>query len=636
MTNELAIYGQDGKARKFALVADNLLPSGKRAIVRSYRDTNARDPGRIRTVQWEVSGPIGHSKHSLAGILATDYVQNLETRWLRRLISAGARNAITLTSKDPAGVSGTSKLGQFKLGAQKLGANVSTSDNVTAFDEQDGRMYAHRGRLSTQMLISSWAVEATHVHPEPVTGALGWYGKGRVGLGAAARMRTRVSASTTGAIYEETQTLIGEDVYAGALADGSDRCWYTTRGPSGELENQVAFTPNGFETISNAFAVGDARVKATGLGPHGPLTHVGNYTGVFSFTDQAKPVPLSRALKGHSSANNGSQFADVGWGWNYYISDVGLRAISGHIDNPVGIGERMREFTGHAGRPTAIWAERGELWVAYLDGSNSYGYRGVFGAETAQTGQPDFYPWWYRASTTCQAIFSTNTPANTAVIWGEGTNCAYETIDRLGRDDTFTSRVYGVLGGSWHGTELDSDPHLLKVLRRARLRTKGMTAGSSWTLAFSFDGGSYLDIGEVTENGYHTLMPVQPNTNVPLDDIAGRAMKPRLTQVAAGSGAETTPPEVAGVLEVEYDEVPEAVTVVVLTVQVKGTDLSKQGTVAALERYTGSSTDGPLKVRIPDEERDCWAMIADIGNRRDIKGDGVEAIDVTLHVWATE
>ena len=634
---ELAIYDQDGLARRFAIASEDDLPAGKRAILRSTRDTNAKDPGRIRTVQWEVSGPIGHSKQSLSGVLATDYCQNLETRWLRRLVSAGARNAITLTSKDPTGVSGTYKLGEFKLGDlnNKLGGTaLSTSANVKFFDEQGGRMYAHRGQLSTQMLISSWAVEATTIHPESVTGALTWYGKGRVGLGAAARMRTRVGASTLGTLYQETTTLIGEDVYAGSLADGSDRCWFTTRGPSGDLENQIAFTPNGFETISNAFAVGDSKVKATGLGPHGPLTHVGNYTGVFSFTDQAKPVPLSRALKGHSSANNGSQFADTGWGWNYYISDVGLRAISGHVDNPVGIGERMREFTGHAGRPTAIWHERGELWVAYLDGTATYAYRGVFGADTAQTGQPDFYPWWYRASTTCEAIFSTNTPTNPAVIWGEGTNCAYETIDRLGRDDTFTSRAYGILGGTWYGTELDSDPQLLKVLRRARIRAKGMTSGSEWTLAFSFDGATYLDIGSVTSTGYHTILPVQSGTTKPLDDIGGRALKPRLTQVALGTGASTTPPEVTGVLEVEYDEVPEVVDVVVATVKLTGTDMSKQGTVSAFEGYSGSSTTGPLRIRLPDQNADSYAMVATVANRRDLKGDGVEGVDVTLHLWS--
>ena len=633
MTDFIAIYDRNGDPMRFPLASDTEM-GGKRALVRNFRATNASDPGRIRLVSWELWGPIGASQEAMSGILATDYVQNLETRFPRRLISKGARTAVTLTSKDPVGVSNSYKLGEFKLGdvSNKLGGPVTLTDAVTHFAEQDGYLFAFRGRLGTQIKISDWSVVSTTVFPEPVQGAVSWYGRIRVGLGSSAPMRTLTSVSATGAVFEPTTNLLEEDVYAGPLAVGSDRCWYIARGSSGELENLAGYTLDGFETVANPFRVGDAKVKANGIGPFGPFTFFGNYTNLYSFTDQGKPTPLSRALVGHSSANNGKQFADPGWGWNYAITDVGLRALTSHIDNPVGPGESMRHFTGHGGRPTALWAERGEMFVVYVDGTSTYAYRCTFGAQTAQTGQPDFYPWWYKASTTTNAVFSTNATTNPTMVWGEGTSMAYETISRDGRDDLFSSRTYDVAGGTWWGTRLDRDPHLLKILRLARVRARNMTSGSSWTLAMSFDDGSYVDIAEVTSNGYHILHPVQDDGTAPLADISGHTIKPRWTQVAAGSGASTSPPELQGTMEVEYDERPEYITEVAATVRIDAAG-SKEGVIGQLQDYVGSSTTGPLKVRLPGENSDRWAMVADVRNRRDLKGDAVEGIDLILHCW---
>ena len=86
-------------------------------------------------------------------------------------------------------------------------------------------------------------------------------------------------------------------------------------------------------------------------------------------------------------------------------------------------------------------------------------------------------------------------------------------------------------------------------------------------------------------------------------------------------------------MEVEYDERPEYITEVGVSIQLTGSDQSKQGTIAALEDYMALTTTGPLKVRLPDERADQWAMVANVTNRRDLKGDGVEAIDVILHLW---
>ena len=220
MADEIAIYDQDGKAHRFALVSD-----GKRALIRNYRATNVADIGRVKLAQWELATPIGYSKESTSGMLACDYAQNLETRFPRRLISKGARTAITLTSKDPTGVSSSLKLGGFKFGdtSVKMGGPISTSDNVTHFAEYNGYMYAFRGRLGTQVQLSNWSVIGTTLFQEIVQGATSWYGKVRVGLGSAAPMRTLTSATSIGSVFTATQSIIGEDIYAGPFAVGSDR-----------------------------------------------------------------------------------------------------------------------------------------------------------------------------------------------------------------------------------------------------------------------------------------------------------------------------------------------------------------------------------------------------------------------------
>ena len=59
--------------------------------------------------------------------------------------------------------------------------------------------------------------------------------------------------------------------------------------------------------------------------------------------------------------------------------------------------------------------------------------------------------------------------------------------------------------------------------------------------------------------------------------------------------------------------------------------MSKEGVISALESYRDSSQ--PLKVRLPDSRTDTYAMVANVTNRRDIKPDGIEAIDLILHIW---
>ncbi len=77
---------------ELAIVDDDKVGGGRRAIQRSYRPSNVRDPGRIRGVEWNIWGPIGNSLESSSGLLATDFAQNMETRWVRRLLAAPCRH----------------------------------------------------------------------------------------------------------------------------------------------------------------------------------------------------------------------------------------------------------------------------------------------------------------------------------------------------------------------------------------------------------------------------------------------------------------------------------------------------------------------------------------------------------------
>lgn len=639
MTDEAVIYRPDGTPLKLALLAENDLPSGRRAIIRDHsRATNARDPGRIRVVQWEISGPIGNSLQSLAGGLATDFTQNLDTRFLRRLVPVGKRTRIVLTGDDPDASATQPLFDGFKFDTVKFGGRASQGSdrNAKFMDEQGGYLFVHRGNLSTQIAFGDWSVVETVAHEAAVQGAESWFGKGRIGLGASVAMQTRTAVTSSGSTYEDTEDGNTDPVYALAIRAGSDRCWFIVGDQTGVLQNLVSYTLDDFVTTAAPFPVGDRKVAANGIGSLGQFTFFGTETGLFSFTDKGKKAPISRALVGHRSANNGAQWAEPGWLWAYAMSDIGLRAVTSHVDNAVGIGERLREFTGHNGRVTALWQERGELWVAYLttDG-DTYIYRCTFGPETGDTGQPLMYPFHYIPDTEVHVIFSSNTPADTVVVWGEGQNIAYETIDRTGRDDLFPNRRYSQDGGTWYGTTLDADPHMLKAVRLARVWPVGMTEGDSWQIAWSLDDGAYVDHGSaITANGHQVARPVDDEE--PQQNLAGHQLKPRLELVAAGFGSDVTPPELRGVLEVEYDERPDYIDEVLLQVNLTGTGVSKARTLEALNELQGSSTIGPVKVRLPDETRDKWAMVANVGRQQDFKGNGVESVEVLLHIWETE
>lgn len=638
---------------KLAIVKDK---NGKRAISRRLRDANASDPGRIKRVEWEIWGPIGASLESTAGYLGVDFCRDMETRWERRLTSALAETFVTLTGFDPPGTA--SYFGTSYFGAAYFGSGIGTGSgggapDVVVFDEQGENLFAHRGPVSTQVsLIGGIVAVGAVVQDANVRDADHWRGMGRIALGPSVPMQTRTGITATSATYENTvSTSPAGNVYANSVKRGSDRAWYMDA-EAGDTQNFAGYTLDAFLTLAFPFQVGDPDLGVNSIGPFGPVTAFGAEDGIYTFTDQGKPVPLSRALQTLHSPLNGSWFADPGWGWNYYLSVAGLRChdLRGN-DNPVGIGERMRGFTGHNGIATAVFATRGELWVVYQTSAGDlYGYRGTFGPQTGGTGQPLMFPWFYAASQACEAIFSSTTPnagtQNLTIFRGAGTNMTYMTIAANGRDD-LASLTYSVSGGTTYLTTLDRDPNLLKVLRLVRGRARNMTSGSSWVLQAAFDANpispttaTWVTIGTVTSNGAFTLTPV--SGGVPLSSIAGRTIKFRWVQTAGGSGASTTPPELEGTTEAEYDERPEEIEEITVAVSLENTGWSDNLIWDLLNDLVSQNTDGPVKIQLPDDLTpgvstasgggQKYAMLARVEQRQDT-GSETEHVTLTWNVW---
>lgn len=646
------------------IVADDAVGgkgSGKRAIQRSYRDANASDVGRIRRVEWHYGGPygaIGASLLSSSQRLGIDFVQNLESRWDERLISSIAQTAVTLSGDDPPGVGsyfGTSYFGSTLGVPTYFGAADIGGQDVVVFDEQEGYLFAERGAVSTQieMLSTPWSVINSVVLGAGIRDSTHWRGNVYLAMGPTLPQQRRYSVSGAGAFYENTvSTSPAGNVYSSAIKRGSDRAWYVDAAEGGLTFNWVGYTLDAFANLASPFQVGDPDIGVNGIGAFGPLTDFGSEDNIYSFTDQGKPVPLSKAMDALHSAMNGSQFADPGFGWNYYLSVMGLRALNLQgDDNPVGIGERMRGFTGHNGICTAIFAARGELWCVYLTSAGDlYGYRGVFGPETAETGQPLFFPWFYDGASTCTAIFSSTTPnpgtQNVTMIRADGTDLTHMQIAANGRDD-LAATAYSVAGGTAYLTTFDKDPNLLKTLRLVRLQTRGLESGSSWAVSMGFDTSpiapttaTYTAIGTVATNGYKTTQPVL--AGIPLDNISGRTIKPRLVQVAAGASAATTPPELRGTLEIEYDERPDQIEEIHVIVKLDMTSPSDNAVWDRLRQLVGSQVYNPFKLQLPDDlppgvsaasgGGQKYGFLQSVTARTDVVGE-LEAVELAFECW---
>lgn len=175
-------------------------------------------------------------------------------------------------------------------------------------------------------------------------------------------------------------------------------------------------------------------------------------------------------------------------------------------------------------------------------------------------------------------------------------------------------------------------PNTHKYLRLATFVTENCDDSNTWQLAVSADGGSYVNVGSaVSSNGHQTVRPV--SGGAPLSTVAFHNVKPRLTQTAASS---TAPPQIRGPLEVIYDERPDMVEEVFVTVLLgqRGNRTAEQD-YDALESLADHSQGTPVTVRLPGESAVRYGFVVGLDNARDITGDQVRAVDLRLVVWET-
>ncbi len=614
----------------YTLLSEDLLPKGKRGISRSLRAAVPSDPGRLVTRRWKLSGPLGASREGADGFLGVDYADNIATDNDDLATSAMARNAVTLTGLDPPTTAGV-VLGSTKLGAGVLGPAYAAG-NCEFFDEDRGQLFYHRDRASTQVDPSDMSVKQTVVHKAKVQGAAIWKDHGVIGLGIDSAMKRRKTVRATSSDYELV-SIRGTPIGSKALKKGSDRLWMVVADPSEEFTNHLRFTLDDFISASCSFAVRDDKIPATGFGTLGALTIVGIELGAGSFTDAGTPVAVAEPLEGHRSANNGKHFATM-WGWEYFTTDVGLFAWNGGlVTNPVGP-EANRRFEGPIdGRPTALLAYKDSIWVAYLTPAGAtYIIRGVFGPRTAATGVPDWYPWLKIASTEVHMLGSTGQRTNPTPTWGVGTNMEYGTLGRRGRDIADSNYRFGVTGGTLFLTTLMGDQHVLRNLRYGQFRCENMVSGDSWQLAVSVDEAAAVNVGAaVTANGVARAIPV--SGGVPLTTVNGYSFKPQLTQVAAGTGSATAPPQIRGFLDLTFDERPDVIEEVTLVLLLD--DANPRTQYDRLKTLADSDTGSPVKVKLPDDFPDTtvYGIVAGVDEFKDVTGDAVEAVTVRIHQW---
>ncbi len=622
-------------SKEYPLLADNLLPSGRRGYVRSLRPSAPSDPGRVQTATWKLSGPLGQSRESPEGFLGHDYSDNIDTRNKDLLTSAAARNAVTLTGLDPP-TTGGGTYGGDNYGGAVYGPAYAAG-NTQFIDEDRGELFFHRDKASTQVDPSDMSVVQTVIHPANVDGAAVWQDRGYLGLGIDAAMVRRVKVTSTGSKYEPV-LISGIPIGAKALTAGSDRLWMVTADNQEMFSNHARYSLDDLISVSCSFAVGDQKIPATGIGTLGVLTMIGNELGAGSFTDAGKPVKMVEPVKGHRSANNGVHFANYE-GWLYFTTDVGLYAWNGGLTvNPVGP-EADLDFEGAIdGRPTALWDYKDSLWCAYLTpGGNTYILRGDFkegSGGTADTGRLDWYPFRLQSSTEVHVIGSTGQRTNPTIIWGEGTNAAYATLGRRGRDIADANYVFGTDGGTWFGSTMMRNLHMVKNLRYARFITENCDATNTWQLAVSVDEGAYVNVGAaVTTNGLQTVFPVSGSPPTPLSTVNGHTFKFRLTQVADDPA---NPPQVRGFLTAVYDELPDMIQEVTVIVNLGGVPKSKT-LFDQLEVLADDGTASPVTVRLPDDptNTDLYGFVVGVDEVRDIKGDGIQSAIVRLHIWET-
>lgn len=612
----------DGK--RYAVLADSQLPSGKNAITSSFRPSQSTDPSRMGSARWKLSGPLGSSREKEDGYLGVDYADNLDTLWDGLLTSSIGGTDITLSGSDPGVDQTPAMLGQFQLGTALLGGGLTLSipQAVSNITEDRGYVFFSRGAFETQTDPDDWSVVETEVLGGIVLDEETWQGDAYLALGSTAIMQRRYGVSSSGSLYQNV-TPGGEaaSLLTKGLKVGNDRIWAIDATPA--TDNKVFYSLDPFTTISTPFAVGDSMRTGNGIGTLGPYAVVGNTTGVYGFTDAGKPVTV-QDFSEFISQRNGDRFTS-GFGWLYFLGFDGIYAWFPNVANPVGV-ETLIDFEGAIdGYPTEVRRVGKSLFAAYLTTSgDTYIVEGRFGPGTEATGAPVWYPFKKLSSVECHAINSTSVNGTIELLVGRGSNATVYPLGLRGRRIDDPNYTYATSGGTWYGTTMMRGQGLHKFLRQAILFGENCTSANYWQLAFAADEGSYVNVGgRIETDGHHILRPT--NGSSPNESLSFHTLKPRLTQVAASASA---PPQLRGFLEVVWDERPD--TFEELTVAIKLDEYSK-GDWETLGSLGGHETEHPVEVSLNGEK--FYAHLRGPEQMRDIKGDGVRACQVTLLKW---
>ena len=601
---------------KFELVADRLLPKGKRGWTRSLVPTQGSNPSVQREVEWHLSGVFGLPQETPDGYLGQDYNDGCETRYDGLLTVAAKENAVELDSLDP--VEGDMTL-PFTIPASLGGFATANTSHII----QDRNFLVFgRGQAVTVVDPSDMSVVATYAKDGPVAGMTVWKNHGVVSYGALADMEKVGEIGSSGATFT---AVTGQR--AKAMTVGPDRWWGVKAASDGTDENKVYYSLDDLAAFSNAFQVGDDKIPATGLGTAGPYLAVGNEVGASSFTDLAKSQRLLEAVKDFRSSVNGRSI-DTLWGWTYIATKTGLFAVPlpSLIANPVGP-ESYTNFDGAIdGYPTAVKAWKDSLWVAYLTTSgDTYILRGMFGSQTAATGQPLWYPFAKLTATECDVIGGTSERTNPTLIVGTGNTASYFTLGRRGRDIDDANYRFSTAGGTWYGTRMMRGPGMHKSPRFFEVYTENCSATKTIRLDLSVDGAAYVTVGTITSSGHHFVRP--SSAGAPLTTVNGHTYKLR---VVFTNDSETAPPRIIGPIGMVYDERPDHIEQHSFVVRIKG---DKDWTTATdmLDPHEESS---PIEVYLPGEGTKRYGTLVGLENARDVEGDGIQAAVATVNLWS--
>jgi hypothetical protein len=602
----------------YLLVADSQLPKGKRAWTRDVRPSQPSDPTVQRVAKWALSGPIGQSNERNDGFLGVDYTVDMDTRYDDLLIPAAKPNLVSLDANDPS--TGTLTI-PFTIPATLGGFATDTVTNGMHYVEQQGQMVFGRGQALTVVDPSAMSVSFTEARANPVKGMVSWKGEGRIGFGAAEEVKSITSISGVG-LNADTET----GLYAGAMTIGADR-WWAVDGSSGD-ENKVIFSLDNLTAISDPFPVNDDSIPVTGLGTIGPFIVAASEVGASSFTDLGKPKRLIEGVKDFRDPANGKP-GDTLWGWYYQPTKLGLYAIiPGEIANPAGP-ESATGFEGEIdGYPTAVRAWKDSLWVAYLTtAGDTFILRGMFGAQTAQTGLPEWYPFAKISSARCDIIRGTNLRDEPTILVGTDSNVTYYTLALRGREIASSAYEFFTGTSKWFGSKMTRNSNMHKNIRYFVAVSEDVDASNTFQIAVSIDNGAYVDIGSPISSGNHKF--VRPSSGgVPLTTVNGHTIKPRITCV---SDDDADPPKLHGYLEMVYDERPDTIVEHGLYVRLANPE---QDFERLRDLFNNHSTAAyPFSWVEPGDTTVKYGFIVDIQKAEDIAGDGVEAAMIRLQEW---